>query len=97
MAYSDWHPLHPPDKELAVPYHRIFGRLFERDAMAYFLKADPKELLGLDLGWRAVLKGREYAQEHDERISQEVRQPTKLSRAVFCHTQPSLPFCFKMH
>jgi hypothetical protein len=73
MAYSDWYPLHPPDKELVVPYHRILGRLFERDAMAYFLKADSEELLSLDVGRRAIVKGREYAREHDERISQEVR------------------------
>ena len=97
MAYADWNPLHPPDKELAVPYQRILGRLFERDAMAYFLKADSEELLSLDLGRRAAVKGREYAREHDERISQEVRQAMKVSKAVFCHPQPSLLLCFNMH
>jgi hypothetical protein len=69
---ADWYPLHPPDKELAVPYGRVLGRLYERDAMAYFLKSDAEELLDLDVGRKAVLKGREYSRAHDQRITQEL-------------------------
>jgi hypothetical protein len=73
VAYAaEWHPLYPPDKELAVPYARVLGRLYERDAMAYFLKTDAEELLDLDVGRKAILKAREYSRAHDQRITQEL-------------------------
>ena len=68
--YADWYPLHPADKELAVPYSRVLGRLHERDATAYFLKSDD-DLPGLDVGRQAVVEARAFARKHDNRIAQE--------------------------
>jgi hypothetical protein len=70
-AYSEWHPLHPPEKELAVPYSRVLGRLYERGAMAYFLASDAEDLPGLDVGRQGVSEARAYSRKHDQRIVQE--------------------------
>ncbi|KAI4674131.1 uncharacterized protein J4E84_010831 [Alternaria hordeiaustralica] len=69
--YADWFPLHPADKELAIPYSRVLGRLHERDAMAYFLKSDHEDLPGLDVGRHAVTEARAFARKHDNRIAAE--------------------------
>lgn len=68
--YGDWYPLHPPTKELAVPYSRVIGRLFERDAMALWLneKANDQDLL--DAGREALMESREFARQHDRRITE---------------------------
>ncbi|KAH6853053.1 hypothetical protein BKA58DRAFT_394770 [Alternaria rosae] len=68
--YADWYPLHPADKELAIPYSRVLGRLHERDAMAYFLKSDDDNPPGLDVGRQAVVEARAFARKHDNRIAQ---------------------------
>jgi hypothetical protein len=68
--YADWYPLHPADKELAIPYSRVLGRLHERDAVAYFLRTDHASL-ELDLGRQAVTEARAFARKHDNRIAQE--------------------------
>jgi hypothetical protein len=70
--YADWHPRHPSDKELAVPFNRVLGRLTERDAMAYFLKSDSEELLDLEVGRRAVMEGRKFSQKHNTRLTQQL-------------------------
>ncbi|KAI4706678.1 hypothetical protein J4E89_008745 [Alternaria sp. Ai002NY15] len=69
--YADWYPLHPADKELAIPYSRVLGRLHERDAMAYFLKSDDDNPPGLDVGRQSVVEARTFARKHDNRIAQE--------------------------
>ncbi|KAI4958020.1 hypothetical protein J4E86_005160 [Alternaria arbusti] len=69
--YADWYPLHPADKELAIPYSRVLGRLHERDATAYFLKSAHDDLPGLDVGRQAVVEARAFARKHDNRIAQE--------------------------
>jgi hypothetical protein len=69
--YADWYPLHLADKELAIPYSRVLGRLHERDAVAWFLKSDHDAPLGLDLGRQAVTEARAFARKHDNRIAQE--------------------------
>ena len=69
--YADWYPLHPADKELAIPYSRVLGRLHERDAVAYFLKSDQDDPPGLDLGRQAVTEARAFARKHDNRIAAE--------------------------
>lgn len=35
--YGEWYPVHPTTKELAVPYGRVLGRLYEREAMTFWL------------------------------------------------------------
>jgi hypothetical protein len=68
--YAQFYPLHPPNKELAVPYARVAGRLYERNAMAHFLASDSEHLLDLDLGRGALVEARAFAQRNDERIAQ---------------------------
>ncbi|KAL6708873.1 hypothetical protein ACN47E_002280 [Coniothyrium glycines] len=68
-AYASWYPLHPPNKELAVPYSRIFGRLMERDALAFFLTSSANDLPDLDAGRVSLLAARTYALTHDQRIT----------------------------
>lgn len=69
--YGSWYPLHSSTKELAIPFTRIAGRLYERDAMSFFLNSDPDERPGLDDGREGLLEARAYARNHDERISKE--------------------------
>lgn len=68
--YSDWYPLHPADKELAIPYSRVLGRLYERDAMAYFLGSDHDDP-GIDVGRQAVVESRRFLRKHDKRIAEQ--------------------------
>ncbi|KAH7394371.1 hypothetical protein BKA66DRAFT_567319 [Pyrenochaeta sp. MPI-SDFR-AT-0127] len=68
-GYSSWHPLHPPSKELAIPYSRILGRLFERDAMVMWLDSD---LTGLDVGREGLMEARAFSRDYDQRIAQEI-------------------------
>ncbi|KAF1835273.1 hypothetical protein BDW02DRAFT_568147 [Decorospora gaudefroyi] len=69
--YAEWYPLHPADKELVVPYSRVFGRLYEKHAMAFFLNLDPEDV-DLDVGRQGMFSAREYSRQHNQRISQEV-------------------------
>jgi hypothetical protein len=68
---ADWYPLHPDNKELAIPYSRVLGRLYERDAMTYFLRAEHGNLPNLDVGRHAVVEARAFSRKHDKRISDE--------------------------
>ena len=68
--YSMWYALHPANKELAIPYSRVLGRLYERDAMTQLLQIDPSDA-SLDTGRQAVTEAREYSRKHDNRIAQE--------------------------
>lgn len=70
-AYGKWYPLHSNTKELAVPFTRIAGRLYERDAMTFFLNSDPDDRPTLDDGREGLLEARAYSRNHDERISKE--------------------------
>jgi hypothetical protein len=67
--YTEWYPLHPTSKELAVPFHRILGRLFEYKETAVWLNSNADNLSILDAGREAVLEGRKYSQQHDKRIT----------------------------
>jgi hypothetical protein len=62
-GYGTWFPLHPPNKELAVPFSRIISRLYERDALESWVP-DPD----LDSGRDGVLDARHFASKHDKRI-----------------------------
>ncbi|KAF1954618.1 hypothetical protein CC80DRAFT_493737 [Byssothecium circinans] len=63
-GYSRWYPLHPVTKELAVPFSRILGRLYEHGAMSLWIPSTPN----IDQGRESVLEARQYAQENDNRI-----------------------------
>lgn len=60
MGYGAWYPLHPSTKELAVPFSRSLGRLYERDAWL------PD--LALDDGRDGILDSRTFASRRDKRI-----------------------------
>jgi hypothetical protein len=62
-GYGVWFPLHPPNKELVVPFSRIISRLYERDALECWVP-DPD----LDSGRDGVLDARHFASKHDKRI-----------------------------
>ncbi|KAH7391019.1 hypothetical protein DE146DRAFT_152599 [Phaeosphaeria sp. MPI-PUGE-AT-0046c] len=70
-AYGKWYPLHPTSKELAVPFTRIAGRLYDRDAMSFWLNSDPDDRPSLDHGREGLLEARAFARNNDERISKE--------------------------
>ncbi|CAN9354298.1 unnamed protein product [Alternaria alternata] len=59
------------EKELAIPYSRVLGRLYERDPMAYFLKSDYGDFPTLDVGRQAVVEARAFSRKHDHRIAKE--------------------------
>jgi hypothetical protein len=69
------HPLHPPNKEMAVPLSRIVGRLFESDAMTLWFPPpsintlDPPDL---STGLEGVLKAREFSRNNDKRITEQL-------------------------
>lgn len=70
-GYGSFYPLHPPDKELAIPYARVAGRLYERNAMAHLLGYDSQDTtLSLDLGRQALIDARAFSRRNDERIAQ---------------------------
>ncbi|CAN9358877.1 unnamed protein product [Alternaria alternata] len=71
LDYAEWFPLHPAEKELAIPYSRVLGRLYERDPMAYFLKSDYGDFPTLDVGRQAVVEARAFSRKHDHRIAKE--------------------------
>jgi hypothetical protein len=70
--YGEWYPLHPPSKELAIPYSRILGRLYERNAMALWLNTKSTDLPLLDAGREGLVEGRAYSRQHDNRIAREL-------------------------
>lgn len=69
-AYGEWFPTHPTSKELAVPHTRILGRLYEHEAMTFWLNADPSDPPTLDDGREATLTARAFSRKHDERTTQ---------------------------
>ncbi|KAF2820537.1 hypothetical protein CC86DRAFT_304549 [Ophiobolus disseminans] len=71
VEYGEWYPLHSTDKELAVPCSRIMGRLYEREAMAFWLNSEPGDQPSLDNGREALVEARSFARHHDERIARE--------------------------
>jgi hypothetical protein len=72
LGYSEWYPLHPVSKELAVPYSRILGRLYEQEAMAFWLASEPKDPPVLDSGREGLLEARTFSRQHDQRITQDI-------------------------
>lgn len=70
--YASWYPLHPPSKDLAVPYTRVLSRLYERDAVALWLNTEPDDLAGLDVGREGLMEARAFSRDHDQRIAQEL-------------------------
>ncbi|KAF1356037.1 hypothetical protein EJ07DRAFT_130450 [Lizonia empirigonia] len=70
--YGEWYPLHPPSKELAVPFPRILGRLYERDAMALWLNTKSNDLPLLDAGRESLVESRVLARQLDQRIAREL-------------------------
>lgn len=70
---EEWYPLHPPDKELAVPFSRIIGRLHEREAMHIWLDSRPSDnnALLLDAGREALVESRMFSQAHNKHIARE--------------------------
>lgn len=62
-GYGKFWPLHPSDKELAVPFSRILGRLYEHDMMQAWLPDSD-----LDSGHDGVLDARKFSSKHDKRI-----------------------------
>jgi hypothetical protein len=70
-GYGEWYPLHPATKELAVPYSRVMGRLYERDAMIFWLNTEPEHPPGLDVGREALIEARAFSRQHDKRISEQ--------------------------
>ena len=67
--YGEWYPMHPPSKELAIPYSRVLGRLYERDAMALWLNTKSSYLPLLDAGRETLVESRAFARQHDQRIA----------------------------
>ncbi|KAJ4358053.1 uncharacterized protein N0V89_002632 [Didymosphaeria variabile] len=62
-GYGSWYPLHPATKELAVPFSRIVGRLYEHNALESWVP-DPNP----DSGRNGVLDARHFASKNDKRI-----------------------------
>lgn len=69
--YGKWYPLHSSSKELAVPYSRIMGRLYERNAMALWLDTKSNDHPLLDAGREGLVESRVFAKKHDQRIARE--------------------------
>lgn len=75
--YQPLYPLHPPNKELKVPFSRILGRLYDSDAMTLWLPSPLDEeghisLRDLDQGRKGVLEARAYSRASDKRIISEL-------------------------
>jgi hypothetical protein len=70
-GYGDWFPLHPASKELAVPYPRIMGRLYDRDTMSFWLSSDPEHPPDLDIGREALVEARTFSRMHYQRITEQ--------------------------
>lgn len=66
--YSQWYPLHPPMKELAIPHTRAMGRLYEQKAMHSFLDSEDENITGLDVGRGGLIKARYFSSTHNQRI-----------------------------
>jgi len=67
-AYGDWYPLHPASKELVLPLSRVAGRLYEQDAVSFWLNSDPGNRPTIDVGREGILEARAFARQHDCRI-----------------------------
>ncbi|CAN9400339.1 unnamed protein product [Alternaria alternata] len=55
LDYAEWFPLHPAEKELAIPYSR----------------SDYGDFPTLDVGRQAVVEARAFSRKHDHRIAKE--------------------------
>lgn len=69
---DQWFPMHPPNKELSVPFSRIIGRLYEREKLQSWLLGDDASAVGfapLDLGREAIQEARSFARRTDQRIT----------------------------
>ncbi|KAF2796107.1 hypothetical protein K505DRAFT_212638, partial [Melanomma pulvis-pyrius CBS 109.77] len=67
------HPLHPPSKEMQVPFSRILGRLFESDAMTLWFpppSADVTIPPNLSQGLAGLQEARAYSRGNDRRITE---------------------------
>ncbi|KAJ4292555.1 hypothetical protein N0V90_009218 [Kalmusia sp. IMI 367209] len=64
-GYGNWYPLHPSNKELAIPFSRVIGRLYEQDVMQSWF---PDLTVDLDSGREGVCEARRYATNNDQRI-----------------------------
>lgn len=62
-GYGDWYPLHPSHRELAVPFSRIIGRLYEYDAMRTYVSVPD-----LDTGREGITHARFYSSHRHRRI-----------------------------
>lgn len=69
-GYNEWYPLHESSKELAVPYSRILGRLYEQEAMAFWMASEPEHPPTLDEGREGLVEARAFSRQHDRRIAQ---------------------------
>jgi hypothetical protein len=71
VGYGEWYPLHSTSKELAIPYSRVASRLYEREAMSFFLNSDPDNRPTIDDGRDGILDARAFARKHDQRITEQ--------------------------
>jgi hypothetical protein len=67
-GYAKWYPLHPANKELAVPFSRVLGRLFEFDTINLWLPSTDGER-DLSYGQDGLLEARNFARANDHRIA----------------------------
>ncbi|KAF2277848.1 uncharacterized protein EI97DRAFT_274949 [Westerdykella ornata] len=72
--YSAHHPLHPPGKEMMIPFPRVLGRVYDVDSMRLWLQPSDSEGVNivplLDAGRQGVLEARDFARKHDRRIAE---------------------------
>jgi hypothetical protein len=70
-GYTATHPLHPPKKEMMIPFSRVLGRLYHADALTLWLgdnTVQPSTFLSA--GKEGLLSARRYARENDHRIAE---------------------------
>ncbi|KAF2751609.1 hypothetical protein M011DRAFT_464327 [Sporormia fimetaria CBS 119925] len=67
-GYKLEYPLHPPGKELMVPFSRILGRLYNSDSMVLWLQPPPDEDNLLNGGGDGVYEARAFSKANDQRI-----------------------------
>ncbi|KAF2470987.1 uncharacterized protein BDR25DRAFT_286335 [Lindgomyces ingoldianus] len=70
-----WYPLHPPGRDIQIHYSRIVGRVFEPDALTFWIPTFSRSLPHLGASLSVGLPGLEYARDfsrkHDTRITRE--------------------------
>ena len=66
------YPLHPPTKEMQIPFSRIVGRLFETEAMIlWFPHLSKNTLTSLSQGIAGMQEAREFSRKNDRRITEQ--------------------------